>query len=65
MAASKEKLRAHRKKVHAKKDAISAKLVEPISATGDSELVREKIKVPATRTALIAGEGRAMGMDLD
>jgi len=63
MAASKEKLRAYRKKVHAKRDAVSAKLVEPIST--DPETVRNKIKVPATRSALIPGEGRSMGMDLD
>lgn len=63
MAASKEKLRAHRKKVHAKRDAISAQLVEPISTEG--ETVREKIKVPATRSALVPGEGRSMGMDMD
>jgi len=63
MAAGKEKLRAHRKKLHAKRDAVSAQLVEPIST--EAETVREKIKVPATRSALIPGEGRSMGMDLD
>jgi len=63
MATSKEKLRAHRKKVRATKEAVSTKLLEPISAT--QEMVREKIKVQVSRTALVPGEGRSMGMDID
>jgi large subunit ribosomal protein L24e len=65
MAASREKLRAHRKKVHAKKEAVSTKLVEPISA--EPQMVLEKIKVQASssRSALVPGEGRSMGMDID
>jgi len=62
MAASREKLRAHRKKVHASKEAVSTKLVDPIST--EPQMVREKIKVQASRTALIPGEGRSMGMDI-
>jgi len=63
MAVSKEKLHAHRRKVHASKDVVSTKLVEPISA--EPEGIREKIKVQASRTALIPGEGRSMGMEID
>lgn len=65
MAASREKLRAHRKKKLEK--SASVKLVEPMAMdTADEEKVREKIKVPTkSRSALIAGEGRSMGMDID
>src|SRR5258706_124134 len=43
-------------------------LVQPISASTEKEKVRikEKIKVKKTRqSALVPGEGRSMGMDLD
>ncbi|KAK7693501.1 hypothetical protein QCA50_003069 [Cerrena zonata] len=65
MAASREKLLAHRKKKLAK--STSVKLVEPMAMeSADQEKVREKIKVPAkSRSALISGEGRSMGMDID
>lgn len=65
MAASREKLLAHRKKKLAK--STSVKLVEPMAMeSADGEKVREKIKVPAkSRSALITGEGRSMGMDID
>jgi large subunit ribosomal protein L24e len=63
MAASKEKLRAHRTKLRASKTDVSTALVEPISA--NPEMVREKIKVHATKSALIPGEGRSMGMEID
>ena len=65
MAASRVKLRAHRKKKLEK--SASVKLVEPMAMdTADEEKVREKIKVPTkSRSALIAGEGRSMGMDID
>ncbi|KAH8107056.1 ribosomal protein L24e-domain-containing protein [Cristinia sonorae] len=64
MAASREKLLAHRKK---KLQKTSVKLLEPMAVDSPgAETVREKIKVPAKpRSALIAGEGRSMGMDLD
>lgn len=64
MAASREKLRAHRKK---KLEKSSVKLVEPMAMeTEEAVKVREKIKVPAkSRSALIPGEGRSMGMDID
>ncbi|KAA1471104.1 hypothetical protein DENSPDRAFT_837028 [Dentipellis sp. KUC8613] len=62
MVASREKLRTHRKKTA---DAKSVKLLQPISATA-GENVKEKIKVPSKpRSALVTGEGRSMGMDID
>lgn len=67
MAASREKLKAHRKKKLEKVKA-SVKLVEPVAMeiSEDTERLREKIKVPAkSRSALIPGEGRSMGMDID
>ncbi len=62
MAASREKLLAHRKK-KLEKIKSSVKLVQPIEV-GEPIKVREKIKVH-TKSALIAGEGRSMGMDID
>lgn len=64
MAASREKLRAHRKK---KLEKTSVKLLEPMAIDSpDAEPIREKIKVPAkSRSALIAGQGRSMGMEID
>ncbi|OCH92228.1 hypothetical protein OBBRIDRAFT_791461 [Obba rivulosa] len=65
MAAAREKLVAHRKKKHTTK--ASVKLVEPMQIEAEeTELVREKIKVPAkSRSALVPGEGRSMGMEID
>ncbi|KAH7922103.1 hypothetical protein BV22DRAFT_1114053 [Leucogyrophana mollusca] len=66
MAAAREKHRAHRiKKLAAKTAAI--KLVEPIAVeSAEPEKILEKIKVSAKgRSALIQGEGRSMGMDID
>ena len=64
MAASREKLRTHRKK---KLEKTSVKLVEPMQVeSAEPEMVREKIKVSTkSRSALIPGEGRSMDMDLD
>jgi len=65
MAASRAKLHAHRKKVA---DRTAVKLVEPMSAMSvesKPEKVREMVKVPAKRSALVPGEGRTMGMDID
>jgi len=61
MAASREKQKAHRKKTI---EAIKAstKLREPL----ETEAPKEKIKVPVkTKAALIPGEGRIMGMEVD
>lgn len=64
MAASREKQRAHRKKVMETAKTSSVKLHEPIFT--ESTTTQEKIKVPVkTRSALIQGEGRSMGMDID
>jgi len=63
MAASREKQKAHRKRVM---EAVksSVKLHEPIST--QSSTVREKIKVPVkAKSALVQGEGRSMGMEID
>ena len=63
MAASREKLRAHRKK---KQEKASVKLLEPVAMESEAEPIREKIRVPAkSRTALIPGEGRSMDMEID
>jgi len=65
MAASREKLLKHRKKKLEAK--ASVKLVEPMQVeTEETEVVREKIKVHAkSRSALVPGEGRSMGMEID
>ena len=72
MASSKEKLRvsrANKKAIMAKRDETyvpSTQLVEPIAVEETTEVVKEKIKVTKRKqTALIPGEGRSMGMDLD
>ncbi|GBE82157.1 Ribosome biogenesis protein [Sparassis crispa] len=65
MAASREKLRKYRKKrLEAK---LPVKLVEPMSIESlETVKVREKIKVSIkARSALIPGEGRSMGMEID
>ncbi|PPR03633.1 hypothetical protein CVT24_007749 [Panaeolus cyanescens] len=62
MAAAREKQRAHRKKtLEAVKSSV--KLHEPMSAESSKE--RTKIKVSTSRSALIQGEGRSMGMEID
>jgi large subunit ribosomal protein L24e len=65
MAAAREKVRAHRKKMVEGKPSV--KLVQPLVVqTPEKVAVREKIKVSVkTRSALIPGEGRSMGMDID
>ncbi|TDL27312.1 hypothetical protein BD410DRAFT_762109 [Rickenella mellea] len=65
MAASRAKLRSHRKKVT---EQTSIKLVEPMSAMSveaTPDKIREKVKVPARKSALVPGEGRSMGMEID
>ncbi|KAI0807393.1 ribosomal protein L24e-domain-containing protein [Fomes fomentarius] len=61
MAVAREKLKAHRKR---KLEKTSVKLLQPIAP--EAQKIKEKIKVPAkTRSALVAGEGRSMGMEID
>ncbi|KAF8077885.1 ribosomal protein L24e-domain-containing protein [Lyophyllum atratum] len=66
MAVSREKQRAHRRKTMEATKA-TVKLHEPIAVDSPvSTKVQEKIKVPTkSRSALIQGEGRSMGMDID
>jgi len=73
MAAGREKLRtarASKKLIRAKRDEAyvpSTQLLEPITVDGETqtEVVKEKVKVPKRKTALVSGEGRTMGMELD
>ncbi|KAI0322203.1 ribosomal protein L24e-domain-containing protein [Amylostereum chailletii] len=63
MVASHDKLRAHRRKT-AEKTAV--KLLQPLSSQDHSVQIKEKIKLPSkARSALVAGEGRSMGMNID
>lgn len=66
MAASREKQRAHRKKV-LEKAQVSVELHKPLEAEVSESRIRDKIKVAAksSKSALIQGEGRSMGMDID
>jgi len=65
MAAAREKHLAHRKKKLEKKTSVT--LVEPmVTESQETEKVLQKIKVPSkAKSALIQGEGRSMGMELD
>jgi large subunit ribosomal protein L24e len=64
MAAAREKLLAHRKKRLQPKTSV--KLVQPLTTEAKEQRSREKIRVLAkARSALIPGEGRSMGMDID
>lgn len=65
MAASRAKLLAHRKK---KLEAPgTVKLLQPMGdmSVEETPKIKEKIRVPARKSALVAGEGRPMGMDID
>ncbi|KAG1905814.1 ribosomal protein L24e-domain-containing protein [Suillus fuscotomentosus] len=62
MSVAREKQRAHRTKKLAAK-SVSVKLLEP-TAMEETIEVLDKIKVPAkSRTALMKGEERSMGME--
>jgi len=66
MVASKEKLRASRKKIHSAN--VVTELVEPVEGEAQPEKIKEKIKVSAKSkrpSALVQGEGRTMGMGMD
>ena len=69
MAASRAKLLAHRQKKKATSGAsTSIKLVQPMSALSveaTPEKIHEKVKVSSKKSALIPGEGRSMGMEID
>jgi large subunit ribosomal protein L24e len=65
MAVAREKHRAHRQK-KMQTAVPSIKLHEPMAVeTAGPSKIQEKIKVPAKKSALIQGEGRSMGMDVD
>jgi large subunit ribosomal protein L24e len=65
MATSREKLKAHRGKLTAKKHT-PVRLLEPIPGPSLSEKVKIKIKATEkSKSALVAGEGRFMGMEID
>ena len=64
MAVSRAKHKEHRKKMLEAAKSSSLKLQTPVEAT--VEPIREKIKVGVkSRSALVPGEGRSMGMDID
>ncbi|KAJ7109448.1 ribosomal protein L24e-domain-containing protein [Mycena epipterygia] len=67
MALSRDKHRAHRKKVlEAAKSSAVVKLLKPMADSPESSKTREKVKVSSkSRSALVQGEGRSMGMDMD
>jgi large subunit ribosomal protein L24e len=66
MALSRDKHRAHRKKVLEVAKASAGKILQPTATSPESSKIREKVKVPSkSRSALIQGEGRSMGMDMD
>lgn len=70
MAASKEKQRAKKRKAIEIAKTSSLDLVQPTEAMEtDASMVKEKIKVRASKlktpSALVAGEGRSMTMDVD
>ena len=66
MAASREKQRAHRKKV-LEKARVSIGLHKPLEFEASESRIRDKIKVSAksSQSALIKGEGRSMGLGMD
>nr|GAT53225.1 ribosome biogenesis protein rlp24 [Mycena chlorophos] len=65
MAASRDKHRAHRKKtLEAAKASAVKGLLKP-TVVSESPKIREKIKATKSRSALVQGEGRSMGMDVD
>jgi large subunit ribosomal protein L24e len=64
MATSREKLKAHRKKVS--ESRTSVRLLEPLADQSSPEKIKTKIrKLEKPRSALVAGEGRSMAMEID
>ncbi|KAF9464764.1 ribosomal protein L24e-domain-containing protein [Collybia nuda] len=66
MAVSREKQRVHRRKTtEAVKASVKLHVPNTVESSETSK-VREKIKISAkSSTALVRGEGRSMGMDID
>jgi len=64
MATSREKLKAHRKKLS--ESRTSVRLLEPMADAPTPEKIKTKIRqVEKPRSALVVGEGRSMGMEVD
>jgi len=64
MAASKEKLKAHRRKLSDSRTSV--RLLEPTINVSSPEKIKTKIrKVEKPRSALVTGDGRSMGMEVD
>jgi len=67
MTLSREKHRAHRKKaLEAAKSSAVKQLLQPTTASPEFSKIREKVRVSSMRqSALVQGEGRSMGMEID
>lgn len=66
MAASRAKLLTHRKKKLATPSSVKLiKPMESLSVEATPEKIKEKIRVSSKKSALVPGEGRSMGMELD
>ncbi|KAJ6502481.1 ribosomal protein L24e-domain-containing protein [Mycena sanguinolenta] len=66
MALARDKHRAHRRKKLDAAKSSAVKLLEPTTASPEASKTREKIRVVSkSRSALVQGEGRSMGMDID
>jgi large subunit ribosomal protein L24e len=63
MATSREKLKAHRKKLSESRTTV--RLLEPIADAPSPERIKTKIKAEKPRSALVVGEGRSMDMEVD
>lgn len=64
MTTSREKLKAHRKKSSGSRTSV--RLLEPMAEAQSPEKIKTKIKKPEKPTsALVVGEGRSMGMEVD
>ena len=65
MATSREKLKSHQRKLITKRQT-PVRLLEPMSEPSTPEKLKIKIKATEKpRSALVAGEGRSMGMEVD
>jgi hypothetical protein len=64
MATSREKLKAHRIKLSGSRTSV--RLLEPLADQSSPEKIKTKIrKLEKPRSALVAGEGRSMAMEID
>jgi len=64
MATSREKLKTHRKKLSESRTTV--RLLEPLADQSSPEKIKTKIRIlEKPRSALVAGEGRSMAMEID